>query len=83
MANTSFLRIVPLVGTKNNRLYIERDGKEVRVVLIGGDEALERLGTLIASTGQPWRDFIRLSEHEEYGEFAFVDAAVEADPLYE
>ena len=83
MANTSFLRIVPLIGTKNNRLYIERDGKEVRVVLIGGDEALERLGGLIASTGQGWRDFIRLSVHEEYGEFAFVDAAVEADPLYE
>jgi hypothetical protein len=83
MANTELLRIVPLVGTKNNRLYVKRGKDEVRVVLIGGDEALERLGTLITSTGQPWRDFIRLDNHEEYGEFAFVDAAVEADPLYD
>lgn len=68
MATTTLLRIVPLVGTKNNRLYVKRGRKEVRLVLIGGDEALERLGTLIASTGQGWRDFIRLSDHEEYGE---------------
>ena len=82
MATTTLLRIVPLVGTKNNRLYIERDGEEVRVVLIGGDTALERLGTLIASTSQGWRDFIRLGDGE-YGEYAWVDVAVEADPLYE
>lgn len=83
MANTTLLRIVPLVGSKNNRLYVKRGKKEVRLVLIGGDEALERLGTLIAATSQGWRDFIRLDEHEEYGEYAWVDAAVEADPLYE
>tara|TARA_R100000951_G_scaffold116548_1_gene128928 strand:+ start:872 stop:1123 length:252 start_codon:yes stop_codon:yes gene_type:complete len=83
MGKTTLLRIVPLIGTKNNRLYVKRGKKEVRVVLIGGNEALERLGTLIESTGQPWRDFISLDDHEEYGEFAYVDGSLEADPLYE
>lgn len=83
MGKTTLLRIVPLIGTKNNRLYVKRGNNEVRVVLIGGDEALERLETLIESTGKPWRDFIRLDEHAEYGEFAYVDGSLEADPLYE
>jgi len=83
MAKTTLLRIVPLIGTKNNRLYVKRGKDEVRIVLIGGDTALERLGTLIESTGKPWREFIRLDDHEEYGEFAYVDGSLEADPLYD
>jgi hypothetical protein len=82
MADTKLLRVVKLEGVTNNRLYIERNGEETRVRLIGGDEALARLGSLIEATGKPWRDFISLGDHEEYGEYAFVDGAVET-PLYD
>ena len=82
MAKTKLLRVVKLEGVTNNRLYIERNGEETRVRLIGGDEALARLGSLIEATGKPWRELISLGDHEEYGEYAFVDGAVET-PLYE
>jgi len=82
MANTKLLRVVKLEGVTNNRLYIERKGEEIRVRLIGGDEALARLGSLIEATGKPWREHISLAEHEEYGEYAYVDGAVEVE-LYD
>lgn len=82
MADTKLLRVVKLEGVTNNRLYIERDGEETRVRLIGGDEALARLSALVTTTAKPWREFISLATHAEYGEYAYVDGAVETPTAF-
>lgn len=84
MAETTFLRIVKMPRIKNNRLYIQRDGEELALRLIGGDEAIADLTKLVKDTGAPWRDYVSLSTHEEYGEFAFVSGhEVEGDTVFD
>jgi len=78
------LSIVKMPRIKNNRLYVQRGDEKIALRLIGGDEALADLAKLVKDTGAPWRDYVSLSTHEEYGEFAFVSGhEVEGDTLFE
>jgi|TARA_R100000479_G_scaffold149288_1_gene84828 hypothetical protein len=84
MAETTLLRIVKMPRIKNNRLYVQRGDETIALRLIGGDEAIADLQKLVKDTGAPWRDYVSLSTHAEYGEFAFVSGhEVEGDTLFE